>query len=146
MSLIKQKSTAFQESNESSNHQLYALYDEETKTFVIDCLIGTTYYLKVEDVEKLNNDFKLKIINVYKNLNKPIKLIYRNCLYFCNKLNISDKNDFYIFGSEDDFKFPLFFNGIPIINNNNNKYIEQSFIIDCIENENLCITTIKTAY
>lgn len=150
MSLIKQKSLNFELSESSSvssiNSQLYAKYDTQSNTITLDCADGVVWYLNDETVKQINNCFNVKIINTYKNINKPIKLIYCNCNHFGNKVNISDKNQHILFGDIEQFKFPLFVNGVPHLNNHNNKYIEQSFQIENVDNNYLCITSIKNAY
>jgi hypothetical protein len=140
MSLIKQKSQVFENTS-----QLYAKFDQESKSFLLDCNEGLIWYISEENITQLTDCFNVKIINIYKNINKPIKLIYCNSLYFGNKVHMSDKNNNQLFG-ENDFKFPLFVSGIPSLNNSNNKYIEQYFQLECINNLNYCITNIKTAY
>ena len=145
MSLLKQKSLIFELQTEMpNNNQLYAKYDIGTNTIVLDCSEGLIWYLKSETIQQLNNCFNVKIINTYKNMNKPI--IYCNCIWFGNKVSISDKNQNYLFGNNDDYKFPLFMGGIPHLNHQNNKYVEQTFYFDYVDNNNVCITTIKNAY
>lgn len=140
MSLIKQKSQVFENSN-----QLYAKYDPNTKSFVVDCNEGLTWYISNDCISQLTDCFNVKIINIYKNINKSIRLIYSNSNYFGNKVMMTDKQNIDLFG-DGDFKFPLFINGVPSLNNSNNKYIEQLFQLECIDDKNLCITSIKTAY
>jgi hypothetical protein len=140
MSLIKQKSQVFENTN-----QLYAKYDQETKAFILDCNEGLIWYISEDNIKQLTECFNVKIINIYKNINKPIKLIYCNSNYFANKVQMSDKNNNMLFG-DGEFKFPLFFNGIISLNNSNNKYIEQYFQLEFINDINYCITNIKTAY
>jgi hypothetical protein len=144
MSLIKQKSTTLHETN--SDNVLYAPYHPETNTIILNCAEGTIWYLSSETTQQLTTCFNVKITNVYKNMNKSIKLIFCNCNYFGNKVSICDKYSQFIFGSQDDFKFPLFFGGVPSLNINNNKYIEQSFSVDTIDNNSVCLTTIKNAF
>lgn len=149
MSLVKQKSLNFELQSESSmttSNQLYAKYDKDTNTITLDCSEGNVWYLNNETIQQITSCFNVKITNTYKNINKSIKLIFCNCNYFGNKINISDKNQNYLFGDMENFKFPFFMNGVPHLNNQNNKYIEQSFHIDNIDNNYLCITTIKNAY
>jgi hypothetical protein len=140
MSLIKQKSQVFENTN-----QLYAKYDQESKSFILDCNEGIIWYISEDNIKQLTECFNVKIINIYKNINKPIKLIYCNSLYFGNKVQMSDKNNNMLFG-DGEFKFPLFVSGIPSLNNSNNKYIEQFFQLEFINDINYCITNIKTAY
>lgn len=150
MSLVKQKSLTF-EPNLSNNtdSQLNASYESETNTIILDCNEGTTWYLSEEIITQLQNSFNVKIINIYKNINKPIKLIYCNCVHFGNRVCVMDKNNNLVFGNENSeniFKFPLFISGIPHLNQQNNKYIEQSFYLDSINGHNYCITNIKNAF
>jgi hypothetical protein len=143
MSLQKQKSTILEN---TSDNVLYAPYHPETNTIVLNCAEGTIWYLNSETIQQLTTCFNVKITNVYRNMNKSIKLIFCNCNYFGNKVSICNKDSQFIFGSQYEYKFPLFVGGVPSLNINNNKYIEQSFSFDTIENNFICITTIKNAF
>ena len=96
MSLIKQKSQVFENSN-----QLYAKYEPESKSFIIDCNEGLTWYISNDCISQLTECFNVKIINIYKNINKAIRIIYCNSNYFGNKVMMTDKHNIDLFGDEE---------------------------------------------
>ena len=149
MSLIKQKSLVFEEKQiitQPTTNTVNAIYDITTNTIILNCHDGTIFYLHSDITNLIHSSFNVKIINVYKNISKPIKLIYSKINHFGNRVVVIDKNNNYFYGSSTEYKFPLFFNGVPHLNNHNNKYIEQSFYFESLNNENLVITKILTAF